>query len=60
MSGDDGYVTDTITIRRVLTPDSDDQVWSHVDGDSGLTMHLGMLTLTHDTLIRETMDEDDQ
>jgi hypothetical protein len=51
-------VLDTLTIRRCLNPDGTDSIDLHVEGDSGLTMHLGMLALTHDTLIRASMTDD--
>ena len=51
------YVTDTITIRRVLTTD-DDEIQLSIEGESGLTMRLGMLELSKDTLLRMA-DADD-
>ena len=53
------YVIDTITIRRVLTTDGDgDEIQLSIEGESGLTMRLGMLELSKDTLLR-MVDADD-
>ena len=55
---DSDVVLDTLTITRHLDHDGDDIISVSVDGDSGLTMHLGMLALTHYTLIRASMTDD--
>ena len=52
------YTTDTITIRRVLTADGGDEIQLSIEGESGLTMRLGMLELSKDTLLRMA-DADD-
>ena len=58
MSDDDGGLTvTTLTITRRITPDGDDQIWHRIDGDHHVTMLLGMLTLTTDTILREAAGE---
>lgn len=49
---DSDVVLDTLTITRHLDHDGDDIISVSVDGDSGLTMHLGMIDIARDTLYR--------
>ena len=49
---DSDVVLDTLTITRHLNHDGDDIISVSVDGDSGLTMHLGMIDIARDTLYR--------
>ena len=55
----DGVHVTTITITRHLNSDGRDTVAHRVDGDNGLTMLLGMLELTKDTVIRVAMGHDE-
>ena len=55
----DGVHVTTITITRYLSSDGRDTVAHRVDGDNGLTMILGMLELTKDTVIRVAMGDDE-
>lgn len=55
----DGVTVTTITIRRYFDPDGADVIGCDIDGDAGLTMLLGMLELTKDTVIRQVMNDDD-
>lgn len=47
---DQGIVVSRIVITRYLDADGNDSISVSVDGDSGLTMHLGMIDLARDTL----------
>ena len=60
-AADRRHVVQVRVCRRDHTPrrpDGTDSIDLHVEGDSGLTMHLGMLALTHDTIIRASMTDD--
>ena len=55
---DDGLTVTTIT--RYLTEDGSDIVAYRIDGDDNLTMALGMLALTNDTILRQAASEHDE
>lgn len=57
---DDGLTVTTITITRYLTEDGSDIVAYSIDGDENLTMALGMLALTNDTILRQAASEHDE
>lgn len=54
-----GVHVTTITITRYLTDDGDDVIAHKVDGDPGVTMLLGMLELTKDSVIRVAMGDNE-
>ena len=55
----DGLTVTTVTITRYLTPDGNDIIAHRVDGDDNVTMLLGMLALTTDTVLRVAAGEFD-
>ena len=57
---DDGLTVTTITITRYLTPDGHDIIAHRIDGDDNVTMTLGMLALTQDTVLRAAGGEYDE
>lgn len=57
---DDGLTVTTITITRYLTEDGSDIVAYRIDGDDNLTMALGMLALTNDTILRQAASEHEE
>ena len=52
----DGTVTDVITIRRVTHPTGFEKITVDWEGDSGPVVHLGILDVARDRLLRGSLD----
>ena len=52
----DGTTTDVITIRRVTYPHGFEKISVDWEGDSGPAVHLGILDVARDQLLRDSLD----